>query len=498
MPMENRGFVYIAGSGPSQKDYITLKAYAILQECDCVIYDALIDSELLSHTRVDCEKIYVGKIAGSHYASQEEINALLVQKAKEYPLVLRLKGGDPFVFGRGGEEAEALIEAGIDFELIPGVTSAIAVPEMAGIPVTHRGVARSVTVVTGHTRAGRIDEEVNFQALANTGGTLVFLMGLHNVDVITAALLKEGMDPNTNAAVISNGTKENAYTLRASLKDLASRVHNDPKCVTPAIIVIGETSGYHFLSHYKRPLSHISATVIGTNDFTNRMGSLLKHYGASCHSCPIVKIQPIGENRLKEELASLNDYTMLVFTSRNTIRLFFEAYYDLGYDVRKLASLKIAVIGEATATYLKEYHFQADYVPEIYTSKGLGELLCEVTDAHDRLLIPRAKKGNDVLSTILTKANRSFNEFALYDTLIDEPKPQLCEDDYLIFASSQGLKGYFDQGGQVGKKTRVICIGPYTAQMAERYEIRNFVLAKEASRQGILETILEEVKHAKI
>ncbi len=496
--MENRGFVYIAGSGPAQKDYMTLKVYAILQSCDCVIYDALIDDELLSHTKVGCEKIYVGKVAGTHYATQDEINALLIQKAKEYPVVLRLKGGDPFVFGRGGEEAEALISAGIDFELIPGVSSAISVPEMAGIPVTHRGVARSFTVVTGHVRAGRIDEEINFHALAHTGGTLVFLMGLHSIELITNALIEEGMDPETPAAVISNGTRENAYTLRASLKDLAHRVHEDPRCVTPAIIVVGETSDYHFLSHYKRPLSGISVSSVGTDDFTNRMGALLKHYGAACHTKPIVKIQPVGEERLKEELASLEDYSMLVFTSRNTIRLFFDAFYSLGYDVRRLASLKIAVIGEATATYLKQYHIQADYVPEIYTSEALGSLLVEVTSQKDHILIPRAKKGNDVLRTVLSKAQRSFCEFPLYDTIIDDPHPSVCRDDYLIFASSQGLKGYIEAGETISDQTKVICIGPYTAKMAERYHIRNWILAKEASRKGILETILEEVTHAKI
>lgn len=496
--MENKGFVYIAGSGPAQKDYITLKAYSILQSCDCVIYDALIDSELLSHTKVGCEKIYVGKVAGSHYASQEEINALLIQKAKEHSLVLRLKGGDPFVFGRGGEEAEALIEAGIDFELIPGVTSAIAVPELAGIPVTHRGVSRSVTIVTGHVRSGDIDEEIDFHVLAHTPGTLVFLMGLRSIKKITSALLKEGMSQETSAAVISNGARENMYILRSSLGEIAQKAQADARCVSPAIIVIGQTSDYQFVSHYQRPLSELSVSVVGTMDFNVRMGTLLKHYGATCHSYPIVKIEPVDKKQLDEELSRLEDYSMLVFTSRNTIRLFFESFYEHGYDVRKLAHLKIAVIGEATAAYLKDYHLHSDYLPKVYTSQGLGELLVEVTNEKDHLLIPRAKKGNDVLRTILQKHQRHFKEFALYDTLIDYPQPTMCRDDYLIFASSQGLKGYFEAGGMVSEKTTVICIGPYTGKMAENYPIKHWLLAKEASRIGILETLLEGVKHAKI
>ena len=496
--METKGFVYIAGSGPGNKDYITVKAYEVLQNCDCVIYDALIDQELLSHTKVGCEKIYVGKMAGKHYASQDEINDLIIQKAHTHQVVLRLKGGDPFVFGRGGEEAEALIKAGIDFELIPGVTSAVAVPEMAGIPVTHRGVSRQVSIITGHVKEGTIDQHVNFQALAQSSGTLVFLMGLHALPIIVSSLLSAGQEASTPCAIISNGTKESEHVLRASLGDIEEKAQSDPLCVTPAIIVVGETSRYDFRSQAQRPLSHTTVSIVGTIDFNTRMGTLVKRYGAHCHSYPIVKIQPVHQETLEEKIAHLQDYTMLVFTSRNTIRLFFETFYEKGYDLRLLSSLKIAVIDEATAMYLKDYHFNADYIPDVYTSQALGELLTKVTTTQDRLLIPRALKGNDVLSTILSAAHRSFDEFALYDTVIDFPHPGLCEDDYLIFASSQGLKGYFEAGGQVSDHTQVICIGPYTAKMATRYPINHWILAQEASRQGILATLLEGVQHAKI
>lgn len=489
-----KGFVYIAGAGPGNRDYLTLKTQYVLSICDCVIYDSLIDQDVLNEVPIGCEKIYVGKRKGQHSKKQAEINELLVEKAQQHDVIVRLKGGDPFVFGRGGEECQILQDNHIDYELIPGVTSAIAVAEMAGIPVTHRAVSRYFTVITGHVNSGRIENEIDFDILTRDGGTIVFLMGLTKLRQICRELQKHGLSPQTPVAIISNGTATNEHVIHTRLDAAASAANGDSQCVSPAIIVIGQTAAYDLRSSARRPLANRHLAVIGTRDFTAKMAEKLKRYGAVVNALPIVEIAACDQAILNEKLNRLNDFTHLVFTSRNTIRIFFDRFYKDGHDLRELGHLKIAVIGQATADYLQQYHFKADYVPGQFTSKDLGKLLIKVCDVHSRLLIPRAKKGNSVLHDVLKSAHLCFDEFALYDTYIRPPMAVPEDTDALIFASSQGVSGYFEKGGQVPLRAKIFCIGEYTQKMAQHYH-ENPLAAKQASADGLTQLVLEELGH---
>lgn len=485
-----KGFVYITGAGPGNKDYLTLKARHVLSICDCLIYDSLIDDQLLSFAPDDAEKIYVGKRQGQHSMKQEKINELLICKASEHQVIVRLKGGDPFVFGRGGEECLALQKAGIDYELIPGVTSAVAAAEMAGIPVTHRAVSRYFTVLTGYTKDGSITSQIDFNAFSKNEGTLVFLMGLTHLEDIVFELLKAQVDEETPVAVITSGATDHSHVVRSSLNNVVQDVLHDPLCVTPAIILVGKTAGMNLSSTILKPLSHVKCAVVGTEGFTDKLAEKLTRQGAAVTSLPIVKIVPINEAKLRDRLNHLADYTDLVFTSRNTIRLFFDCFYKEKHDLRELAHLKIAVIGQATADYLSSYHLYADLVPDPYTSAALGKRLVSLAGDH-QFLIPRAKKGNDVLADCLRKHDCSFTEFPVYDTKIMNPVPLADDTDFIVFASSQGLKGYMDHGGVIPEQAKVLCIGEYTAAMAKKYHLKPLI-AKKASADGLVQTILEE------
>lgn len=489
-------FVYIAGAGPGDPELITIKTRNLLSVCDVVIYDSLLDPSLLSLCRPDCEILYAGKRAGVHSMKQDEINSLIVKKAREGKVVLRLKGGDPFVFGRGGEECLALQEAGIPYEVIPGVTSAVSVPMAAGIPVTHRGASNMFTVITGHSANGALTENLDFSVLARMKSTLVFLMGLHALPTICGALLDHGMDPETPAAVISNGTRDNQYVLRRPLSALSYAAKQDPQVVTPAIIVVGACAGMDLRSLSPKPLSGVRISVCGTDSFCQKMALLLSRSGGTVTRLPLLSIQPVDDPEFSHALAHLSDYTWLVFTGRNAIRLFFQEFFRKNLDVRELAHLKTAVIGKATGKYLEQYHLHADFCPEQYTSDALAELLTAKCGVQDRILIPRAVKGNHVLSDKLTAGGVKFTEVRLYDTVLNEAAAGSARHespgDFLVFASSEGVRQYFQAGGKISEQTLPVCIGKYTADTLSRYT-NHYIISRTASADGLVDTIITEV-----
>ncbi|MEE1353826.1 MAG: uroporphyrinogen-III C-methyltransferase [Acutalibacteraceae bacterium] len=498
--MEGHPFVYLAGAGPGNPDYTTKRTRDLLKDCDVVIYDYLADETLLSLCRPDCEKLYAGKRAGHHSMRQDEITALLLRKAQEGKTVVRLKGGDPFVFGRGGEECQALQSAGIPYEVVPGVTSAISVPMAAGIPVTHRGVSNMFSVITGHSADGSLTDNLDFSTLARMDSTLVFLMGLHALPNICHALQSNGMDGSTPAAVISNGTRSGQYVLRSTLAELPALAAADPHIVTPATIVIGKCAALDMTSPKALPLAGTSTTVCGTASFCRKMSLALEREGGAITPLPLLQILPVEDETFSQALDSLSDYTYVVFTGRNAIDRFFEEFYRRGMDIRQLGGLKVAVIGAATGAYLKKYHIAPDLCPKTFTSDGLAEELIRTVGPHDRLLIPRAVKGNRVLSERLSEQGINFTEARVYDTgpspEIAAKIPALPESDYLVFASSEGVREYFAAGGSVTGKTVPVCIGKYTADSLREYTDAHTVISGTSSVEGLVHTILIEVENS--
>lgn len=479
------GKVYLTGGGCGDAGLMTLKALKVLQNCDTVVYDSLVSDELLQWTRPDCEKIYVGKRYGCHNREQLEINSLLIKKAREGKTVVRLKGGDPYVFGRGGEEFMAVRDAGIYCEEIPGITSAIAVPAAAGIPVTHRGLSDSVTVVTGTAAktGGREELQLDFHTLAQLKGTLVILMGMHHLVQIVMGLLAAGKDQNTPCAVIMEGTTERQRVVRAPLFELVARAAKQG-VTSPAVIVIGavakleltaecaaaggmytgagelgkaavweadadrrgtesevirtknieaKEAGPDCVAEEERqnrlPLAGTSVGVTGTAHFADKLSVLLREKGADFWDMSFMEIVPA-----EEPLPDFSDCGWLVFTSPNGVRVFLEKMRRERRDMRTLSGHKIAVTGPGTAVVLGEAGIYADYMPEVYDTAHLAEGLSDILmaeqaenrydgrEARCSVLLLRAKQGSGVLPRIFRERGIPYEEHPLYELGVQEEK----------------------------------------------------------------------------
>lgn len=474
------GSVTLLGAGCG-KGLISMRGLTILQNADVVVYDDLIDADLLLETKEDCELIYVGKRFEDHSEKQETINEILVKKAKEGKAVVRLKGGDGFVFGRGGEEMLALREQKIPARIIPGISSAIAVPENLGIPVTHRGMAQSVTFITGHT-ASEIHED--YEALAKLKGTLVFMMGLHNAENIAAELMKCGKDPMTPAAILCNGFRAREKRINGSLKDTAEMVK---QAETPAIFLVGEVAGLNLTGTMHEPLRGASVTVTGTRYFTDKLEKLLIEKGAYVEKRPGIEICP-DYTQIPENQA---EYDWFVFTSANGIRCFFTYVKEKDIDFRKLAHLKFACIGSGTAQVLKSYGFTADFIPQEFTAEALGRELAAVIEPEERLLILRAQNGSGLLNKELERCGVNYRDCKIYDTkpfsqVIENRKKE--ETDYIVFASALGAKAYLAEHA-LPDSVKAVCIGEATAQVLKG---RNVLLPKEHTAEAIVDVIMQD------
>ncbi len=498
---ENTGRVILLGAGCG-RDLITLMGVEALASAEVVVYDDLIDDQLLDLVPESCERVYVGKRYGCHSKKQDEINQILIDKAKEGKTVVRLKGGDSFVFGRGGEEYLALEEEGIPCRLIPGVTSSVAVPENAGIPVTHRGVARSFTVITGHT-ADNTGE--NYDALAKLEGTLVFLMGKHEYANITARLIAAGKDPKTPAAVISKGFAPDQARVDGTLETIAEVSKDAP---TPAILVIGQTAAYHMENKIRGVLDGTRVTVTGSGIFAGKMKRRLEKEGAYVDSIPTLKI----EARTDAMPDSVEGYDWIVLTSSNGVELFFQQMREKHIDLRSLGNTRFACIGKGTADKLSTHGIFADFVPQVYTAQELGRALGEKinaeaagtfaenenngnagSNAKARVLILRAANGSPLLDKELEAAGVEFTDIKLYDT-VGLPIQKDVEAGYLVFASAGGVHSFFDAGKTIEANVIPVCIGDLTAkQLKERYD-GHLLVAKDYTAEGLTQTIIEDVK----
>ncbi len=498
--MMEKGKVYLVGAGCGDPELITWRGLKLLRICDVVLYDELSALKLLEETKAECEQIFVGKRYGKHSALQEEINALLVEKAKGGKLVVRLKGGDPFVFGRGGEEILALQEAEIPYEVISGVTSAIAVPAAGGIPVTHRRIARSFHVITGHTaQNGGETLTENLETLARLEGTLVFLMGLHHLEKIVQGLLAGGKAPSIPSAVISRGTTAQQRVVRAPLGELAERVRS-AALEAPAVIIVGETADLDFTGTIPRPLRGVKIGVTGTKTITRKLRDRLEELGAEVTEMDYSRLVPYRENKaLAETLTHLEDYTWAVFTSPNGVEIFFDFLRKNQMDIRILAGLQFAVIGSGTAAALERRGIFPAYLPEKYDVESLADGICRMVGRDESILILRAEQGSEILTEKLTEAKQNFADVKIYDIVVDEAKRQAAhaavkEMDFITFASGSGVRGFLEDGGIIPAGTKAVCIGGSTARMLRRYGHKELIAAETFNVDGVVDAILREVK----
>jgi len=492
------GKVYLVGAGCGDPELITWKGLNLLRKCDVVLYDDLVASKLLEETKQNCELIFVGKRYGKHSLPQKETNDLLIEKAKEGKMVVRLKGGDPFVFGRGGEEVLALQAENIPYEVVSGVTSSIAVPAAAGIPVTHRKMARSFHVITGHTAAdGETTLTENLDVLAKLEGTLVFLMGLHHLEEICEGLINGGKNEKTPAAVISGGTTPRQKTVRANLGELAEKTR-EAELEAPAVIVIGKTAGMDFAGTIPRPLYGVKIGVTGTKSITRKMRDRLEEMGAAVTEMDYSAILPYRENaHLEAELQRVSDYPWAVFTSPNGVEIFFDYLKKMKYDVRRLAGLQFAVIGTGTAAALEKHGIYASFLPEKYDVESLAKGLCDIVGKDENILILRAEQGSEILTEVLDAEGMTYTDVKIYDILVDEDKRRTANEkaremDFITFASGSGVRGFMENGGTIPAGTTAVCIGTSTAKMLKKYGDYDKIIAETFNVDGVVDIILKE------
>lgn len=501
--MKNNGIVYLVGAGPGDTELLTLKGEKRLKCCEVLIYDRLANEDLLNLVPPNCEKIYVGKVVGNHSFQQEDINEIIVKKALEGKRVVRLKGGDPFVFGRGGEEIISLKEAGIPYEVIPGITSAIAAATYAGIPVTHRGMSRSFHVITGHTMEGE-DSVPDFKTLAKIEGTLIFLMGMGNLEQITKSLVECGKSENTPVALVSNGTTKDQKVVKGTLLTITLIAENE-HMKAPAIIIVGDVVNLEMKDNNSFPLTKTRIGISGTKKFREKLEKDLTDSHMEVSHLYDLKIDDFTkENWFVENINQLKCYTWLVFTSSNGVEIFFEGLKRNLIDYRKLSHLKIAVIGEGTKDTLGCYGFIPDYMPTVYTAKALGEGLLEQLDKSDKVFIARALKGSILLTDILKEGKIEYKDLAIYDlaglTFIN--KPQISNLDYITFGSSSGVEEFFKHWTLTdlanNPSIKLVSIGTVTSETLHKYGVKNFLTAEEASINSMVSAIINDVKNISV
>jgi uroporphyrinogen III methyltransferase / synthase len=487
------GKVYLVGAGPGDPKLITLRGLELIKEADVIIYDYLISKDLLSFAGNDTELIYVGKQASCHELPQADINALLVKKAKKKDLVVRLKGGDPFMFGRGGEEAEFLAERGINFEIVPGVTSAISAPAYAGIPLTHRGYASSVAFITGHEDASKAESTIRWDAIVHSCDTLVFLMGIKNLKDIKENLIKAGKDPYTLACVIQWGTLPEQKVVSGNLKEidiLAKAGGIKP----PGIIVVGNVAGLRAKLKWfeKKPLFGKRIAVTRPPHQSTKFGSLLTEKGARVIYVPTIDIQPINPNKtLLKLLKTIRSYYCIIFTSVNGASIFFDNLFKIGMDTRDLYGIKILPIGDATASFLKTVGVIPDLVPAQFTSEGIVNALRGLEVKGNTFLLPRAKDARDVIVDYIKNQDGKCDVVPLYKAVLPKTPDMLTEKlDIITFTSSSTVKNFLKIYGKKALNNALIAsIGPITTETLRENNIDVNIESGKHDIKGLTEAI---------
>ena len=503
------GKVYLVGAGPGDPGLLTLKGKECLERADVVLYDYLANPVLLKYAPATAQRIYVGRRGRGQYQDQADINRLLIERAQEGNVVVRLKGGDPFVFGRGGEEAEAVATAGVDFEIVPGVTAAVAVPAYAGIPVTHRTLASTVTFVTGHEDPTKPGTLLEWPKLASTSGTLVFMMGMKNLPSIARQLLSEGRSQETPVAAIRWGTKAEQQTIVGTLGDIVAKTeaaHLEP----PTVIVIGEVVRLRGQLNWfeSKPLFGKRVVLTRAQEQAQEFSQLLAAYGAEPVEVPTIQIVPPASwQAIDDAVTRLSAYQWLIFTSVNGVRPFMDRLHAAGRDARALANLRLCAIGPRTAQELVTYGLTPDVVPTEFQAEGVIAAVARVGIRGSHILIPRAEVAREILPEQLRELGATVEVIPVYRTIapaldVASLTQQLHDGRVaaVTFTSSSTVRNFVELlGGQDAVRPLlagvvVACIGPITASTAKEYGLTVTVMPAENTVPALAEAIVRYFK----
>jgi len=505
-----RGKVYLVGAGPGDPGLITVKGLECLSTADTVIYDHLLDESLINNARKDSEKIYVGKSGSHHTLEQNEINKLIVTRAKEGKIVVRLKGGDPFLFGRGGEEAEILASEGIPFEIVPGVTSAIAVPSYAGIPVTHRALSSSVAIVTGHEDPAKKSVNIAWDKLAWGTDTLILLMAMQNLPDIVEKLIGYGRKPETPVAIIQEGTRPQQITVIGTLHNIVEKV-KECKIEPPAIVVVGSVVTLRDKLRWfdNGPLWGKRILITRARSQSGTLSKLLREKGAQTVELPAIKIQPSNAiNEMNSALLKLSEFQWIIFTSVNSVESFFSRLNILNLDSRALHGVNVASIGPATSESLKKFGIRVDYQPTIYTSTALAEGLKNLNIHNSNILLPRSDIADEDLCKNLESSGARVHRINAYLTKPDTRSLEKALDlihegkiDVVTFTSSSTVNFFIASmpaNFNLPQQLIIACIGPKTAESVIKAGLKVDIIARQQTIPGLVEAIEEFFTHGGI
>lgn len=499
------GIVYLVGAGPGDPGLITLKGMDCIKKADIIVYDRLASPRLLAHAKPEAELIYVGKSPERHAMKQHEINQLLVDKAKTGVVVTRLKGGDPFVFGRGGEEAETLVENDIRFEVVPGITSAVAVPAYAGIPVTHRDATSNFAVITGNEDPTKEDSSIAWDKIATGIGTLVFLMGMGNLSLICEKLMHHGRSPYTPVALVRWGTRPEQRTLVGTLIDIADKAKT-AGFKNPAVIVVGEVVHLREkLSWFEqKPLHGKRVLVTRSREQASDLSRRIEELGGEPWEFPTIQVtEPEDYRPLDSAIAQLPGYQWMVFTSVNGVKYFFNRMKHLNKDIRDLHGIKLCAIGPKTREALEAFSLKVDYVPGEYRAEQIIEGLKGKVQRGDKVLLPRADIARKILPQALSEMGAVVEEVTTYRTILGAGNAQLLREmlynkelHILTFTSSSTVRNFVELLGadnlnQLLEDVTVVSIGPITSGTAQELGVKVTTEAQEYTIEGLVQAVLD-------
>ncbi|NFD77508.1 uroporphyrinogen-III C-methyltransferase [Clostridium botulinum] len=481
--------VYLIGAGPGDEELITLKAIRALKKCTAVMYDRLANGELLKYLAPNCEIYYCGKEPGCHYKSQDEINKMLVKLAKEGHIVGRIKGGDPYVFGRGGEEALDILEENIEFEVIPGVTSPVSVLNYAGIPITHRGISRGFHIFTAMTK-DKLD--IDWKSVVNIGGTLVFLMGLGRLELITKGLIENGMDKESKVAVVMKGTTSKQKKVIGNLENIVEKV-KEAKLESPVIIVVGEVVSFSDkLNWYeKKPLFGRNICITRTKEQAKELKVQLLDLGAEVTEINSIEIKNTEDN-LKSYLSKLKEYDYIALTSVNAVKIFFDYLIKENIDVRNI-NAKFGAIGPATSEAIRIRGIMPSIKSKHFVAEGLFEEMRNHIQKGDKILVPRSKDARPFLVDALRKEGCIVDEVHIYETLCGKctHTERFENADTVLFTSPSTVRNMISMVGIDSiKEKNIIAIGPITAAELDKNNIECSI-CDEYSINGIIDKLLD-------
>lgn len=498
-----KGKCYLVGGGPGDPGLMTVKGRECIEQADVLVYDALSSAEFLRWTKPDCELIYAGKRAADHAIPQEGINALIVEKAKEGKTVVRLKGGDPMIFGRGGEEAAELAEAGVPFEIVPGISSAIAGPAYAGIPVTHRDHCSQLTLFTGHEDPTKDESSLDYAQLATAAGTKVFLMGVKRMAEICGELIKHGADPETPMALVRWATTGRQRSLVGTLGTMPELVQQT-NFKSPAVAVIGDVvKEREKISWFEdRPLFGKRIVVTRTREQAGQLSVQLRELGADVVELPTIRIEhPQNIEEFAESVTHAHQYDWLVFTSPNGVERFFDAFFKAYKDARSLGGPRIAAIGPGTAAKIAEYRFTTDLLPEKFVAEGLVEAFKKEQVENQTILWVKAEETREVISDELSKMGAIVDLCVAYRTVPETEDPtgaaKLFEEegaDFVTFTSASTVENFFNMDLPWPEQCQAASIGPITSQALRDRDIDPAVEATQSDIPGLVQAIVAAVK----